>query len=699
MSIAINKEASKPAVLLFAGLDMASSFTSPVTIKKNSSSTVTINALEGFENQLTDAALNNADIYGATADGGDGTNEAFAESAVIKAKAYSNLTVTGNGLLKLNCNSKNAVKVGEYGFLTISLLRLQIDSVGHGLSCDNTIQINSGTIDISAQNDAIRSDPDSVNAESGCSGTINISGGTFNLKAGGDCIQAAQDITISGGNFDIQTGSGYDDSSFDSNTMSCKGIKASCNADDTSESTNTIEISGGTFNLNTADDAIHSDGYIVITGGTFTIKTGDDGVHADTSLTLGTDGAESNSSPNINITNSYEGLEAGNVYIYSGKYKVTASDDGINAAGDSGSQDFNPGGGPGRPGQGGSGGQQTPGGNSSSNNDYNINIYGGYIYVNVDGDGLDSNGNINLSGGTIISWGQKAGGDNEPLDCDGSLTINGATVFAAGSGAMITTPSSSSQKYIQNRSTNIQSGKIINVMYNNSVIFNITAVKNINYILYSSPDMTSTNGWNISNGNGELSVPSNLFSAINGAVAESSTMTFYGVAPGISGIDNYIETADECTVECTETDLGFGTGTIISVYYNYEKIYDYTLIIFGDINGDGMYDSQDAIMADCITKSLLTQGDIGFAKYLAADCNRDGIVDENDVDILNRAGLLLSEIAQSDTESDAYNEYLELINQSYPAESENYSEKTQNIFETIIEFIVKIYNYLLSLIS
>ncbi|MGN0634858.1 MAG: carbohydrate-binding domain-containing protein [Acutalibacteraceae bacterium] len=503
MAIAVKKEATSPAVLLLDGLTLTSSFTAPITVKKNSSSTVTITALAGSVNTLTDAVLNNADLYGDTVDGGDGTNAAYAESAVIKGKANANVTLNGTGTLNLVCNTKNAVKVGEYGSLVIEDVVLNITSVKHGISSDNTLEIRSGTINVQSTDDAIRSDPDAVDADAGCAGCIMISGGAITICSGSDGIQAAQDITISGGTFDIQTGSGYNDSTFDKETMSCKGIKASFNTDstdetDTSESTNTITITGGTFTLNTADDAIHSDGYIVITGGNLTIQTGDDGVHADTSLTLGEEDGD-NSDVHITVTTSYEGLEAGNVYIYSGIYKVWGSDDGINAAGDGSSNEgFNPGGRPGGPG-GQSPGSQSPGsqspGSSTTTSDYGIHIYGGKVYVNVSGDGLDANGDLNLYGGKIIVWGQAANGDNEPLDCDGTLTIQGATVFAAGSKMMMTTPSTDSQAYVRSTSLTATEGQTINVQYNGTTVYNIIAEKSINYILYSSPDMTSSSGW------------------------------------------------------------------------------------------------------------------------------------------------------------------------------------------------------------
>ena len=426
---------------------------------------VTVNALEGFENTLSDSELNNADLYGDTSDGGDGTNAAYAESAVIKGKVSANITLTGKGVLNLNCATKNAIKLGTSGVLTVESLTLNIVSANHGISCDNIININ----------------------------------------AGGDGIQSAQDITITDGSFDITTGTGYDDESFNSDTDSRKGIKASFSSDedsDTEDSTNSITVSGGRFVLNTADDSIHSDSYICITGGDFEIKTGDDGIHADTTLDVGQNDAD-NSLININILTCYEGLEAGTVNIYSGNISVVSSDDGINAAGGSDENQgpagggFNPGGG--RPGQGGPGGN--PGGNGGSapgqggSSDYTINIYGGEIFVNAEGDGLDSNGDLNLLGGSLVIWGMKAGGDNEPLDCDGTLTIDGATVFGAGSSAMTTVPKNS-QGYITSRAS-AASGKTVNILQNGETVFKIKAVKNINYIIYSSPDVTDTSEWSI----------------------------------------------------------------------------------------------------------------------------------------------------------------------------------------------------------
>ena len=60
-SINVKKEATGNTWLLLNGLDMTSAYTSPITIKKDSTAKAVITALAGTVNTLTDAALNNAE--------------------------------------------------------------------------------------------------------------------------------------------------------------------------------------------------------------------------------------------------------------------------------------------------------------------------------------------------------------------------------------------------------------------------------------------------------------------------------------------------------------------------------------------------------------------------------------------------------------------------------------------------------------
>ena len=467
-SIVVGKGLSG-VTLILDSLTLASASTAPIVIKKTSTVLILLKGTSTLtDNEDASTEETNADF----------------EGAAIKFKSGSTLVIAGDGTLNIAGNAKNGIKGGAESALTIDGGVYNVTCANNGIAADGSVVINAGTFTIDSENDGIKSVPDDTDTAS--AGTIEINGGTFTIHAQGDGIQAGSDLTVTNGTFDITTLDGYNSTSFDSDTMSCKGLKASGGSDDTgtetdtSEATNTITVSGGTFHLNTADDAVHSDAYIVITGGSFYIYTGDDAVHSDTTLTLGSEnGLERD--PYFMVYTSYEGLESGNLYIYSGRYNVYATDDGINAAGGS-SNGTNPGGGGNfNPGQ--------PGGASAGN--YSINIYGGEVYVDCLGDGLDSNGDLNLYGGTVTVMSQAYGGDNSPLDADGSILIKGATVFAAGTNPMNENPSSSSQKYYV-RNTTYSADTVINISYGGSVVFSEKLVRRINYLLYSSPDMTNT---------------------------------------------------------------------------------------------------------------------------------------------------------------------------------------------------------------
>lgn len=178
---------------------------------------------------------------------------------------------------------------------------------------------------------------------------------------------------------------------------STKGLKAD----------NKITVLGGTFDIKSLDDGIHAnsdtalengltpEGIVDIQGGTFTIYSDDDGIHADEDLNI--------SGGNIEVTNSYEGLEATIINISGGNVKVNASDDGVNA--------------------------RT--GNKSSA----INISGGVLDVTVspngDTDGIDSNGTYTQTGGIVIARGPGST-MAAALDSDGTARIDGGTIIILG---------------------------------------------------------------------------------------------------------------------------------------------------------------------------------------------------------------------------------------------------------------------------
>ena len=192
-------------------------------------------------------------------------------------------------------------------------------------------------------------------------------------------------------------------------SVSTKGIKA----------VNLVQIEGGTFTIDSSEDAIHSDGNVVIRGGDVTVHTGDDGIHADRDVLIG--------GGTIQIEKSYEGIEGANITLKGGDVSVVAADDGVNINNGS-SED-------GMFGDAGQGAATEEESAAASEEEGMLLIEGGYLYVDADGDGLDSNSSIRMTDGTVIVYGPTNGG-NGSIDYDGTFTIDGGTLIAAGSSGM-----------------------------------------------------------------------------------------------------------------------------------------------------------------------------------------------------------------------------------------------------------------------
>ena len=75
-----------------------------------------------------------------------------------------------------------------------------------------------------------------------------------------------------------------------------------------------------------------------------------------------------------------------------------------------------------------------------------ISISGGLVVVDANGDGIDSNGSIQMTGGTVLVCGPTNDG-NGPLDYDGNFTITGGMIIAAGSSGMAQGIGNSSTQY------------------------------------------------------------------------------------------------------------------------------------------------------------------------------------------------------------------------------------------------------------
>lgn len=204
----------------------------------------------------------------------------------------------------------------------------------------------------------------------------------------GDAVKSAGSITINGGTYNISSSTG-------------DGLKAKKH----------IRITNATMDMATADDAIVSSNdetvalsNVTITNSSIRINADGDAIHASNHLLI--------NSGQINIQSSKEGLEGKVVTIRDGQIDIVASDDGINAAN-----------------------EDSDTASQFSLDDKHINIHGGRLFIRAGGDGMDSNGTINITGGQTYITGSTEW-YNATLDYSKAAKISGGTFIAMGASGM-----------------------------------------------------------------------------------------------------------------------------------------------------------------------------------------------------------------------------------------------------------------------
>lgn len=168
---------------------------------------------------------------------------------------------------------------------------------------------------------------------------------------------------------------------------------------------------------------------------------------------------------------------------------LKATDDGLNAAGGKDKSGF-----------GGYRGGDRFGGMSGGSSDSFIHISGGKLYINASGDGIDSNGTLEISGGHTTLCGPTQG-DTAVLDFDISGTITGGTFIGTGSSMMAQTFGSNTQGVIALSVGNQQAGTRITLTDGaGNVLVDYTPEQNYAIMIVSTPEMKSGESYTVTVG-------------------------------------------------------------------------------------------------------------------------------------------------------------------------------------------------------
>ena len=395
--------------------------------------------------------------------------------AVVYSKA--DLTIAGEGTLKVNGNHEDGIHTSDG--LVIASGTLEVNAANTGIKGKDYVDILGGTINVTAQQDGIKSTNDTDEGK----GWTRLSNGTVTVNAGDDGFKASRVVEISGGSLTVE--------------QSDEGIEAQY-----------INVSGGDVNVTSADDGMNA-----------SLKTSDSESTDSSANTSDTANQQQNNQQQGSLPGGQQNGASNQQQQGTGQPQPPAmsgtSQDGTSQNGTSGTaQQQNgasnqqqqgmgqppamPGGnaqdgksqngttGTGQPPQ---GGMPGGGGGTFEVIDAAINVSGGHVTVNAEGDGIDSNGVTTLSGGTLIVNGPSQGG-NAALDTNGDLLLNGATVLSGSTADMFEAPSTNSTSgYLKlTNSSGFEQGSTVQVADSSGkVVANYKVTKsNVQLVLVSS---------------------------------------------------------------------------------------------------------------------------------------------------------------------------------------------------------------------
>lgn len=303
-------------------------------------------------------------------------------------------------------------------------------------------------------------------------GCLDITGGTFVIDASDDTLHTNYAMTIEDGDFTLTAGD--DAVHADEQMVLNGGIFRIAQCVEGLESAD-LTINGGEYDITASDDAINGAGGEKNTSDMMGQMSGDGTMPEDMEIPEGMELPENGEIPegmerpeNGEMPEGMELPENGEMpegmdlpedgeMPQGGRMQGRGGNmpqGGMNSDGTTGegSEETTPSDGQqseqGDWGQKGMGGRGRMGGGGGtamlSTSSGTLTITGGYIVARSDGDGIDVNGNVSMTGGTVIVEGPENDG-NAALDYDYSFVVDGGVFTAVGGSGMMQTISSESQ--------------------------------------------------------------------------------------------------------------------------------------------------------------------------------------------------------------------------------------------------------------
>lgn len=423
------------ATLILSSLNLTSLSSAPINIENGKR--IALKLTEGTTSSLCDAP--------------GGTHK-----GTLVCKGH--LEFKQKGALEIKGKTAHAIYAKEYVQIKNSSITIS-EAVKDGINCAQYFLMESGTLNILASgDDGVQVDyKDADVREAEDTGSITIKNGTISILTTADaakCLKAENEILIQGGKLTLEVrGNGVWDSakaktkaaaclSADGNFTATGGeltLTATGSGGKGISTDGTLQIDGGTFKIKT------SGGLLVYSNGTLNHNYTSNADRIDSSCKSSSKGMKADGAVVINggvisiltTGSGGEGIESkSTLTVNDGTINIKAYDDGMNSATD-------------------------------------MTIAGGDLtVVSTAGDGLDSNANIIISGGTVRTFG--AGGPECGLDASTetgcSVKFTGGTILAAGGGSSAPTSAATTQAFVSVSGVTLTAGTEVAIKSGDTVL-------------------------------------------------------------------------------------------------------------------------------------------------------------------------------------------------------------------------------------